>query len=256
MALLRNPLAWYKRYVEKVYDTPSSPTSFVGRAGHVALEHFYTGLGKEEAISRGSLYLEDVQDIEINFGKAQTKRAKRQKRERMKREYIRAVSFYLARPPRHRVLGVEVSSLAEVPGLTLPLKAISDLVVRSRIDEKAVDIVDHKFVASFSKHGAGKTLFILQAIFNYYTVQDMYQRPVRRFIIQECKRIKNTDGSSQMRRHIINFDECEEEFALFHKLINDATEEITRPRIYLPNPSDMFEGENSFDIYRLGLVGE
>jgi hypothetical protein len=23
---------------------------------------------------------------------------------------------------------------------------------------------------------------------------------------------------------------------------------------FLPNPSDMFEGENSFDIYRLGLL--
>ena len=256
MALLRNPLAWYKRYVEKVYDTPSSPLSFVGRAGHKALEHFYTGHSKEEAMLRGSLYLENVQDIEINFGKAQSKRAKKQKRERMKRDYNQAISSYLARPPRHHVLGVEVSSIAEVDGLALPLKAISDLVVRSRIDEKAVDIVDHKFVNSFSKHGAQKTLFIVQAIFNYYTVQDMYNKPVRRFIIQECKRSKNTDGSSQMRRHIINFDECREEFVLFHKLINDATEEITRRRIYLPNPSDVFEGENSFDIYRLGLVGE
>jgi len=85
-------------------------------------------------------------------------------------------------------------------------------------------------------------------------VRDLYNKPVRRFIVQECKRRKNTDGSSQMKRHIINFDECKEEFVLFHKLLNDATEEITRRRIYLPNPSDMFEGENSFDIYRLGLV--
>ena len=43
---------------------------------------------------------------------------------------------------------------------------------------------------------------------------------------------------------------------VFHRLINDATEEISRPRKYLPNPSDMFEGDNSFDIYRLGLVDE
>ena len=254
MALLRNPLAWYKRYVEKVYDTPSSPSAFIGRAGHTALEHFYKGISKEEAILRGSEFLKDVQDIEINFGKAHSQRAKRQKRERMKRQYEQAISFYLARPPRHHVLGVEVVSVAEVDGLALPLKAISDLVVRSRIDENAVDIVDHKFVGSFSKRGSGKTLFIIQAIFNYYTVRDMYNKPVRRFIIQECKRSKNKDGSSQMRRHIINFDECAEEFVLFHKLINDATKEITRPRIYLPNPSDMFEGENSFDIYRLGLV--
>jgi hypothetical protein len=35
--------------------------------------------------------------------------------------------------------------------------------------------------------------------------------------------------------------------------LRDATEEIRRRRIYLPNPSDMFEGENSFEVYRLGL---
>lgn len=256
MTLLRNPLAWYKRYVEKVYDTPSSPSSFIGRAGHKALEHFYGGLSKEDAIVCGSQYLENIQDIEINFGTARTNRAQKRKREAMIKGYNQAISFYLARPPRHRVLGVEVNNLAKVDGLALPLKAISDLVVRSRVDNKAIDIVDHKFVESFSKHGVQKTLFIIQAIFNYYTVRDMYNKPVRRFIIQECKRSKNKDGSSQMRRHIINFDECGEEFVIFHKLINDATKEITRPRVYLPNPSDMFEGENSFDIYRLGLVEE
>jgi len=174
----------------------------------------------------------------------------------MEEEYLKAVGFYLKRAPRYNVLGVETVGVAEVEGLALPIKAISDLVVESKIDKDAIDIVDHKFVASFSKHGANKTLFIMQAIFNYYTVSHVYDRPVKRFIIQECKRSKNKDGSSQMRRHIINFDECEEEFVLFHKLVNDATDEITRKRVYLPNPSDMFEGENSFDIYRLGLVEE
>ena len=59
-----------------------------------------------------------------------------------------------------------------------------------------------------------------------------------------------------MRRYVINFDECEEEFGLFQRLINDATEELSTRKVFLPNPSDMFEGENSFDIYRLGLVGK
>lgn len=59
-----------------------------------------------------------------------------------------------------------------------------------------------------------------------------------------------------MRRHIIDFRAHEEDFAVFHRLINDATAEISRPRVYLPNPSDMFEGDNSFDIYRLGLADE
>ena len=254
MALMRNPLTWYKRYVEKVYDMPSGPASFVGRAGHLALEHFYKGASKEEAIERGLEYLRDVPNFEINFGNAKTRAAQKKRRKGMEAEYKRAIGFYLKRAPRYKVLGVEVSGLAEVKGLALPIKAISDLVVESKIDKDAVDIVDHKFVASFSKHGPQKTLFVIQAIFNYYTVGGLYGKPVKRFIIQECKRSKNKDGKSQMRRQVINFDDCQEEFELFHKLVNDATDEITRKRVYLPNPSDMFEGENSFDIYRLGLI--
>jgi len=254
VSFLRNPLAWYKRYVENVYDTPSSPSSFVGRAGHLALEYFYKGTSKEESTERGLEYIRNVADFEINFGKAKTKSSRKKKRLVMEKEYKQAISFYLARPPRYKVLGVENSATVEVKGLALPIKAISDLVVVSGVDKDAVDIVDHKFVTSFSKFGSEKTMFIIQAMFNYYTVGKTYDKKVKRFIIQECKRTKNSDGSTQMKKHIINFDDCAEEFFLFHKLINDATEEITRQRIFLPNPSDMFEGENSFDIYRLGLI--
>lgn len=254
LAFLRNPLAWYKRYVEGIYDTPSGPAGIVGRAGHIALQHFYSGIAKEGAIELGLEYLRNVADFEVNFGKAKSRLAKKKKREAMEREYVQAINFYLARPPRHDVLGVEASATTRVEGLMLPVKAISDLVVRSRVDKGAVDIVDHKFVDSFSNMRGAKTLFVLQAIFNYYTVREQFKMPVKRFIVHECKKRKNADGSSQMRRYIINFDEQEEAFAVFHRLLNDATAEIMRPRAYLPNPSDMFEGENSFDIYRLGLA--
>lgn len=174
----------------------------------------------------------------------------------MERDYLQAISFYLARAPKHKVIGVEVVATAEVKGLALPIKAVSDLVVESQIQKGALDIVDHKFVDTFSKGRGQKTLFVMQAIFNYYTVKQKYGKEVRRFIVQECKKKKNADGSSQMRRYIIDFADCAEDFVVFHRLINDATAEISRRRIYLPNPSDMFEGENSFDIYRLGLVDE
>lgn len=253
MSFLRNPLAWYKRYVENVRDTPSTPASVVGRAGHVALQHFYGGIGKEGAVDLGLEYLRNVSDFEINFGKAKTQVEQKKKREQMEKEYLQAVAFYLERPPKYDVLAVEMKAVAKVPGLTLPVKAISDLVVRSKGDPKAVDIVDHKFVDSFSVLGAQKTLFVIQAIFNYYTVQQEFKKSVRRFILHECRKRRNRDGSPQMRKYIIDYGKCEEEFGIFHRLVNDATAEISRPRIYLPNPSDMFEGENSFDIYRLNL---
>lgn len=256
MAFLRNPLAWYKRYVEEIYDTPRTPASVVGSAGHKALEHFYSGVPKELAIQKGLDYLRAVGDFEIDFGRAKSRRAQKEKRTAMEREYLQAVSYYLARPPRHTVLGVEAMGVVEVEGLPLPIKAISDLVVASRVQKGAVDIVDHKFVAAFSKGGGAKALFVIQAIFNYYTVRELFGKPVRRFIVYECKKTRNADGSPQLRRYEIDFKERQADFAVFHRLIRDATTEISRRRLYLPNPSDMFEGENSFDIYRLGLVEE
>ena len=256
MAFLRNPLAWYKRYVEEVQDTPSTPAAVVGRAGHFALERFYKGASKEESIQNGLEYLRNVADFEIDFGKAKTKKDKKKKRELMEADYLRAIGFYLARAPRHTVLGVEVKGVVEVPGLLLPVKAISDLVIVSGVEEGAVDIVDHKFVAAFSKNAGAKSLFIIQALFNYYTVESLYGKPVRRFIVYECKKTKNADGGGQLRRYVIDFKKHEHDFKVFRRLINDATEEIMRARKYLPNPSDMFEGDNSFDIYRLELTDE
>lgn len=256
MAFLRNPLAWYKRYVEEIYDAPTTPAAVVGSAGHLALENFYNGAPKDIAIQKGLEYVRNVADFEIDFGKAKTRRAKKDKRLLMEKEYVRAISYYLKKPPVHKVLGVEVRGIVEVEGLPLPIKAISDLVVESRIESGSVDIVDHKFVASFSKGGSAKPLFIIQAIFNYYTVREFFGKPVRRFIVYECKKTKNADGSAQMRRYVIDFKECKDDFKVFHRLINDATDEISRKRIYLPNPSDMFEGNNSFDIYRLKLIDD
>lgn len=254
MAYLRNPLAWYKRYVENVRDTPANPSSVIGRAAHTALQHFYGGIPHEGAIDLGLRYLRDVPDFEINFGKAKSRADKRRKRELMERDYLQAISFYLEKAPKHKVLGVEVVATAHVPGLPLPLKAISDLVIVSKGDTQAVDIVDHKFVDTFSKQKHQKTLFIMQAIFNYYTVQQLYGKSVRKFHVYECKKSRNIDGSPQLRRYVIDFAKCGHEFEVFHRLIKDATEEISRTRKFLPNPSDMFEGENSFDIYRMGLL--
>ncbi len=256
MSYLRNPLAWYKRYVLKIYDTPRSPSAVIGVAGHLALEHFYQGFTKEQAIERGLAQMRDTPDFEVNFGVAKTRAAKKQKREQMERDYLQAIGFYLARPPRHRVVGVEVRGLAKVKGIPIPLKAIADLVVESKGNPGCLDVVDHKFVDTFSKSQAAKPLFALQAIFNYYTISALYKKPVKRFIVIECKKSKNKDGGPQLRKYSIEYDEQAETFQVFHRLLKEASAELLTRKTYLPNPSDMFDGEDSFDLYRLRLIEE
>src|SRR3989344_672865 len=96
MAFLRNPLAWYKRYVEEIYDTPRTPASVVGSAGHVALEHFYSGAPKDIAVQMGLKYMRGIGDFEIEFVKAKSKTARRAKRGAMEKDYSRAIGYYLA----------------------------------------------------------------------------------------------------------------------------------------------------------------
>ena len=254
IAYLRNPLAWYKRYVEEVYDTPGTPASVIGQAGHVALQHFYGGLSKEAAIDLGLEYLRNISDFEINFGKIFSKRGQKNKRKKMENEYKQAINFYLVHPPRHKVLGVEIKSLSHIPGIPIPVKAISDLVVLSRIDKNAVDIIDHKFVNTFGKRETDNPLFMIQALFNYYTVISKFKKPVRRFIVYECKKTKNRDGKPQLRRHYIDFQDHQDEFRFFRDLIADATEDLLTRKKFLPNPTDMFEGKESLEIYRLKLI--
>lgn len=253
MSYLRNPLAWHKRYVQKIYDTPSSPAGVIGRAGHKALEHYYSSASKEVAIRLGLEYLRSVPDFEINFGKAKSKKAQKAKRAAMEKDYLQAVGFYLARAPRHTVLGIESSGVVEVEGHALPLKAISDLVIESKAYPGHIDIVDHKFVDAFSKSKETKPLFVIQAIFNYYVARELFGRPVGRFIVYECKKKKNADGSGQLRRYVLDYKKIDDHFEVFRRLINDATKELLSREVFLPNPSDMFEGEDSFDVYRLGL---
>ena len=64
------------------------------------------------------------------------------------------------------------------------------------------------------------------------------------------------NGRPQLRRHVIDFRKHEKEFVLFHRLLADATEDLRTRKVFLPNPSDMFEGKNSLAIYRWGLVNE
>jgi S-DNA-T family DNA segregation ATPase FtsK/SpoIIIE len=254
MSYLRNPLAWYKRYVLKIYDTPRSPSAVIGVAGHYALEHFYQGFDKEQAVEMGRSKLREVPDFEINFGVAKTRAAKKKKREDMERDYLQAIGFYLERPPRHKVVGVEVRGLAKVKGVPLPLKSISDLVVESKGNPGCLDIVDHKFVDTFSKSKSAKPLFALQAVFNYYTISALYKKPVKRFIIVECKKSRNKDGSSQLRKYTIEYADCRDTFEVFHRLVKEASAELLTRKTYLPNPSDMFDGEDSYDLYRLRLT--
>ena len=77
MAFLRNPLAWYKRYVEKIYDTPRNPSAMIGSAAHLALQHFYAGIDKEGSIALGLEYSARCRILRSIRAKRRSKKARK-----------------------------------------------------------------------------------------------------------------------------------------------------------------------------------
>ena len=95
MSYLRNPLAWHKRYVEKVIRHAHHA---LGRSGACVLATrllsiFISGLPKEAAIALGFEYLRNVPDFELNFGAAKGKLAQKEKRKKWRRNICRPLIF-------------------------------------------------------------------------------------------------------------------------------------------------------------------
>lgn len=253
--LMSNPLAFKKKYVLKIYDDLDSPSAIVGKAGHKALEAYYNGKSVTEAIEVGFDYIGNISETGIDYGKTGS-------REQILTKYEQAIKFYFEElPSYHEILGVELEIVAEIETvdgqvLSVPAKSFSDLVTRNKLGE--IEIIDHKFVSSYTDGSVDNFGKFLQAMFNYHTVKAKFGEAPKRVIYNECKISKNRDNTPQLQPYVIEFDRegIYGDFATFYSLYNACTKLISLPEmIFLPNPSDMFDGQNSFEVFRSGIIG-
>jgi hypothetical protein len=249
---LRNRLAFKKKYILKIYDDLYGPAAIVGQAAHKALEAFYNGSPVPAAIESGIAHLNKTPDTGINYGKTGS-------REKILQDYNQAINHYFAEAPEfNEILAVEKSIVQFITGhngeqFAIPAKSFSDLIVRN--ENGKIDIVDHKFVSSYSDGEKDKGIYVIQALFNYHTVLAEYGEKPERMIFNECKIAKNSDGSPQLQPYVIEFEQQPEYFALFYNLYNDCTREICKPDIqFLPNFQDAFDGENTFELYKSQII--
>lgn len=253
---LRNPHAFKKKFLLRVRDETLKPSTVIGRSAHDALAYFYKGVADESTtIDLGIDYMEKISDIEISYGKTTN-------REKMVKQYMQVMQFYLAESPTYKVIDVEDQHTAPViyngNEFAIPVKAIFDLVVdvSDEHGKDAYDIIDHKFVASYTEPGALDPNKIIQAMTNYYAAWGKYGRPPRAFIARECKKSKNKDGSAQTQNYTIVYDECPQYFTFFIRLLEDATSELMRPdKKFLPNFNDLFDGETTLIEYMQEQIG-
>lgn len=255
-ALLSNPLNFKKKYILKVYDDPMSPSGVVGTACHkVAEAYFGNGKSEQESIQAGYDYIDSISHTEIDYGKTGSK-------EKILKDFEQGTRFFFEELPQyHEILGVEYSITTEITtidGNTLPLpaKAKIDLISKNKLGE--VEVVDWKFTRGYTDPNVTDFGKFLQAMFDYHIVLAKFGEAPARVIFREVKISKNKDNTPQIQDYVIDFKEgtIYGDFATFYKLYNDTTKYISSPTsIYLPNPNDYFNGQNSFDSFRLGIIG-
>lgn len=271
LMLMRNQLAWSKRYVLKIYDDLYKPSAVVGQACHKAVEMFLKKMPIEAAIAEGLKIIEGKSDATIEYGKTGS-------REKMLKDYTTGVQFYFDERPdweSRKLIGIEDSITeviydAEGNELPLPAKAIIDVVWESKQKERFISaenggheypkgslfIEDHKFVSSYTDPEDDDPARLIQCMFNYHTVRAKYGRNPSAMLYRETKLSKNRDGSPQSQYYVLHFGDYPHYFDVFYKIFNDCTRYISQPnQIFLPNFQDMFDGKNSFMTYTQNLIG-
>lgn len=260
--LLRNPLIFKLKNILGVYDGKRSPSSMVGSAGHKALEAYYGGndeviMGTDRAeniaaaIQVGLDFLDDYDDLYIDYGKTGS-------REKMLSTFAQAMRFYFAEEPEYNeILYVEEKMDAEittVDGQELPLPAvfIPDLVHKRK--DGGIEIIDDKFVKTFTDYEAEDWVKIIQSQFAWHVLKAKTGLVADRMLFREIKVSENKDGGVQIRDYAVPFNH-EQYRIIFYNIYRDVCEFLKNPNaIYLPNLSDPFDGEQAGLLYAQGLI--
>lgn len=254
MAYLTNPAYFKYRYVLGIRDSNTSVSGLIGTAGHRALECIYSGIGVDEAVAAGQVVIDKTNDDSIKYN---TKVANRSA---LQAAYARAVNFYIDELPKyHKIVSTEewikeqAESMLHVGTyLPTPFNVRLDLLVANQ--EKQLEIIDHKFVYNYTNPDIDDFKRFIQAMFYYYSVTARYGMRPARMRFNECKTSKNSDGSPQIKEWVFEYDNPQH-FEVFERLFTDVILDMNNPgRLFLPNPSDSFNGQSSFELYRSNVV--
>ena len=253
MAFTSNRWKFKKTYILKDYSGMKSGVANVaGKAGHKALEVYYNGGTRQEAVDAGLNYIAMEKDSKIDYGKTGS-------REDIIKKFTQGLNHYFAEEPKfYKILGTELdlTDFIEVDGveLSLPIKSKSDLVVEDENGE--IDIYDHKFCSSFTEDEEEVGSYFVQAIPNYYNVMKKFGKAPRKMVFNEIKISANKDGSAQVRPYVVVYKDNPEYFKVFFSLYEDCTAEISRPDLrYIPNFNDMYDGNETFKEYKKQIAG-
>lgn len=249
---LTNPYEFYRVYLQRKYRDDTSPAAAVGKAMHKAIELFYKGADVGRALEEGEKELER-QAASIRFGETQSM-------EDCLAEYRSLCTIYFNSPVFNpeRVVSVEEQIVAQVEGVKVKLKAITDLL--GRAENGDLIIFDWKKVSKYTnpeiiigygldgeaiKEEMIPAKYLIQAYFNYQTIKSRYREEPKSMVFVEIKATKNRDGSPQIRQYHIDFTsaDVQRDFSRITRLINHIAEDVETRERWMPNPDDMYLGD-------------
>lgn len=265
--LLRNPIIFKMKEILGVYDTKLGVSGVIGSAVHEALKLYYGGNkdipvsadpieARGEARQFGLDYIAKQNDEYIDYGKTGSK-------ESILAGYTKALDFYFAEEPQyHKILACETRLEGEMKSLhgdILPLPGVGkpDLVVENR--DGSVDVIDFKVKEKFTDYDEEDGIKIIQAMFLKRLIYSAMGIKPRRVIFREIKRTENKVDEvtgkrpPQIRDWVVPCDH-EPYDIIFDNLYKDVVKFLSNDPVFLPNLSDMFDGEHAWTIYSQGLI--
>lgn len=234
---LNNPWDFKRVYIDKARKTPDKPAMLVGKAVHKALELYYNGLKKEDAIE-GALAYMLAGASNVDWGKTGSL-------DKSVDEFRQTVEHYFLEDPHYEARGtLETEKIMEraVPGIGVPIKAVADL----RIPEHRV-IVDYKKVTTLTdvENDGIPGKYLMQAVMNYLASE---WKPAQ-ILFHEIKTSKNKDGSPQTQIVMVDFTDPKtlEQVKKIKKMVQTILRMISsKTFVFLPNVGDTLNGQDSY----------
>jgi len=262
--LLTNPLMFKIKYINgDIIDVASSASFILGSAIHEGVKTFLGGNDEravsndyndalKEALLSVADYLKSVPD---SFIKYTSTIPDRQKLEEIAlkgaKEYISTLKDIIE---NNEIVMVE-QELEEtitakigrkVVKLPVPIVAVPDLVVKDK--KGRIVIYDHKVVYRHSDADKVDGNKILQAMFYYFAIKEHLQQDPYAIVFREYKYTKSKDGIA-VREYPIIYKNNKLMFDIFYRLYADITLFLSGKATFLPNYSDIFDGEISLLAY-------
>lgn len=247
MTYLRNPFEFKRIYIDRNYRSKDSPASLVGRAFHKCCEFYYQGQPKVRAIEGGLQHLQS-QSASVDWGKTGSL-------DKAMQDYNQTVEHYFASEmifDLENVIATEKVMVGKMRGVKLPVKAVSDLLVRYKPEgmDKRLIIIDFKKVSVLTGEDDGiKPEYYIQAFFNKWAIESTMKESPREIRFLEVKTAKSKEGP-QTACIILNFLDpgTIAMEAKIKGLVNSIIREVGKKKnTFLPNMGDMYSGQDTWD---------